>query len=162
PLADVGEHLQIVLGGAGAVVAGVVGGDPVAHLADQLADGQTGDLAGDVPEAVVEVAEPAGRLVDPARAEVEALVDLLAPERVRGDSTAGACTRRVSSTANSWTDGRPRLTADEPPHRGEQSAPVARTRRDGPDLRAAARRPDAGADRLRLQGALHPHLRRDV
>src|SRR5256885_750369 len=57
-LAHLGEHLEVVLGRAVAVVAGVVGGNAVADLAEQPADRQAGDLAGDVPEAVVEVPEP--------------------------------------------------------------------------------------------------------
>ena len=74
-----------MLGRAVAVVAGVVGRDAVADLAEQAADRQPGGLAGDVPQAVVEVPEPARRLVDPARAQVEPLVELLAAERVHAD-----------------------------------------------------------------------------
>ena len=56
--------------------------------------------------------------------------------------------------------------AHEPRGRGVQPPHAARPRRDGPRLRGAARHPGAGADRLRLRGALHPdlprHLRRDA
>ena len=50
----------------------------------------------------------------------------------------------------------------EPRRRGVEPAAAARAGRDGPALRRAARRPDPGAHRARVRGALHPHVPRDV
>ena len=64
------------------VAAGQVAGNAVAHPADQGVHGQTGRLAGDVPEAVVEVAEPPRLLVDPAGSLLEHLIEPLAVQGV--------------------------------------------------------------------------------
>ena len=69
----------------GHVSAGEVDWKAVAHSADQVVHGHTGGLAGDVPQAVVEVAEPSGRLVDPAGALVQPLVERFAVEGILAD-----------------------------------------------------------------------------
>ena len=67
------------------VAGGEVDGQAVADAADEVVDGAAGGLAQDVPEAVVEFAEPAGFLVDPAGAFVEHLEEAFAGERAFAD-----------------------------------------------------------------------------
>ena len=67
---------------------GEVDGQAVAHAADEGVDGEAGGFAGDVPETVVEFAEPAGILVDPAGALVEHLEEAFAGEGAFAD---GVC-----------------------------------------------------------------------
>ena len=50
----------------------------------------------------------------------------------------------------------------EPRDRAAEPPDAARPRRDGPAVRRPARHPDAGADRTRVRGALHPDLPGDV
>ena len=62
-----------------------VHGRPLADAAQEGVDRETGGLAEDVPEAVVEGSEPAGRLIEPAGAGVQGLVEALAVEGVLAD-----------------------------------------------------------------------------
>jgi hypothetical protein len=59
--------------------------DTIAHFANELADGQAGYLAGDVPQAVVKGTEPARVLIHPSRAEMQLLKEVLAVEGVFAD-----------------------------------------------------------------------------
>jgi hypothetical protein len=77
------DVIQVAL--RGQFVVGEIDGQALAHAADQGVDGQTGGFAGDVPEAVVEFAEPAGLLVDPAGAFEKHLVEPFAREGAFAD-----------------------------------------------------------------------------
>ena len=66
-----------------------VTGQPFPHPADERMDGQAGNLAGDVPQAIVEVAEPARLVMEPAGPLVEHLKQALPGQRVLTDDLVG-------------------------------------------------------------------------